>query len=73
MAVVKSLRSSFIDGLARTLDIHGARSKLADLARIDPLDTSELAGDWQAVGGDFRAAVDALLEQSPAKKPQAKR
>lgn len=57
----KTRGQSFVDGLARVIDLPGARSRLHALASADPFDVSEMADDWRAVAGDFVVSEHRLL------------
>lgn len=56
-------RPSFIEGLARTLDIGGTFDEYNYAADYDEADAAALASDWYAVGADLYRAINRYSDQ----------
>lgn len=58
---------SFIEGMARTLDIGNTLKKYNDSATEAEADVEALKNDWRAVGDDLRASISVYEQQQFAK------
>lgn len=58
---------SFIEGMARTLDIGNTLKKYNESATEREADVEALKNDWCAVGDDIRGSVSAYEQEQLAK------
>lgn len=53
-------KSSFLIGMGSVLNIAGSYSRFRDSLKDPDADAKALASDWEAIGNDFRAAMNGL-------------
>ena len=57
-------RPSFWEGLARLIDIGGTLNDYNMFESDEQADTRALLSDWEAVGGDLRAAMEQFEKEN---------
>jgi hypothetical protein len=57
-------RPSFIEGVARMVDLAGSLNTYNDSRTPEEADARALSQDWKAVGHDMRVALDQLSAES---------
>ena len=56
-------RPSFLEGVARIFDFGGTLNEYNDSPTGQEADTAAIRSDWEAIGQDMRAAIEAFRRE----------